>query len=154
MILAAAIGPMRISRPSRPRAVAGWLPSTRIFIVTQGLRFCISSFEREGARAEKARALLAAGGVLSVQVLNEFAAVARRKLGKAWDEIGEAIEDALALVDPPLPLTMTLHAAARGRLRVIIDTASMMRSSWRPPSKPGTTRLSMKICRTAAHLVR
>jgi len=36
-------------------------------------------------------------------VLNEFAAVARRKLGKAWDEIGEAIEDALALVDPPLP---------------------------------------------------
>ncbi|MBV8450029.1 MAG: hypothetical protein JO124_18785 [Hyphomicrobiales bacterium] len=46
---------------------------------------------------------MAAADVLSVQVLNEFAAVARRKLGKAWDEIGEAIEDALALVDPPLP---------------------------------------------------
>ena len=59
--------------------------------------------QEKGAKAEKARALLAAGGVLSVQVLNEFAAVARRKLGKAWDEIGEAIEDALALVDPPLP---------------------------------------------------
>ena len=69
--------------------------------------------QQNGAKAEKARALLAAGGVLSVQVLNEFAAVARRKLGKEWDEIGEAIEDALALVDPPLPLTTALHAMAR-----------------------------------------
>ena len=69
--------------------------------------------QQNGVKADKARALLAAGGALSVQVLNEFAAVARRKLGKDWDEIGEAIEDALALVDPPLSLTMTLHAAAR-----------------------------------------
>jgi predicted nucleic acid-binding protein len=69
--------------------------------------------QQNGAKADKARALLAAGGVLSVQVLNEFAAVASRKLGKAWDEISEAIDDALALVDPPLPLTMTLHAVAR-----------------------------------------
>jgi predicted nucleic acid-binding protein len=69
--------------------------------------------QQNGAKADKARALLAAGGVLSVQVLNEFAAVASRKLGKEWDEIGEAIEDALVLVDPPLPLTLTLHAVAR-----------------------------------------
>jgi len=69
--------------------------------------------QQNGAKADKARALLAAGGVLSVQVLNEFAAVASRKLGKEWDEIGEAIEDALALVEPPLPLTMALHEAAR-----------------------------------------
>lgn len=69
--------------------------------------------QQNGLKADKARALLAAGGILSVQVLNEFAAVARRKLGKEWNEIGEAIEDALALVDAPLPLTMALHAAAR-----------------------------------------
>ena len=69
--------------------------------------------QQNGANVDKARALLAAGGVLSVQVLNEFAATARRKLGKAWDEIGEAIEDALVLVDPPVPLTVTLHAMAR-----------------------------------------
>ena len=69
--------------------------------------------QEQGAKADKARALLAAGGVLSVQVLNEFAAVARRKLGKDWREIGEAIDDALALVDPPLPLTVALHLAAR-----------------------------------------
>jgi predicted nucleic acid-binding protein len=69
--------------------------------------------QEQGAKADKARALLAAGGVLSVQVLNEFAAVARRKLGKNWREIGEAIYDALTLVDPPLPLTIALHTAAR-----------------------------------------
>jgi predicted nucleic acid-binding protein len=69
--------------------------------------------QQNGAKADKARALLAAGGVLSVQVLNEFVNVARRKLGKEWDEIGEAVDDALALVGPPLPVTMTLHAAAR-----------------------------------------
>ena len=73
--------------------------------------------QQNGAKADKARALLAAGGVLSVQVLNEFAAVARCELGKEWDEIGEAIEDALALVDPPLPLTATLHATARAIAR-------------------------------------
>lgn len=37
------------------------------------------------ARSEMAKALLAAGGVVSVQVFNEFAATARRKLGMSWD---------------------------------------------------------------------
>ena len=69
--------------------------------------------QQRGAKGDRARALLAKGGVLSVQVLNEFAAVSRRKLGKGWDEIGEAIEDALALVAPPLALTAALHVAAR-----------------------------------------
>jgi predicted nucleic acid-binding protein len=69
--------------------------------------------QQDGAKAERARALLAEGGVVSVQVLNEFAAVAHRKLGKSWDDIGEAIEDVLALVEAPLPLTTTLHAEAR-----------------------------------------
>jgi len=32
--------------------------------------------QQNGAKADKARALLAAGGILSVQVLNEFAAIA------------------------------------------------------------------------------
>lgn len=69
--------------------------------------------QESGAKADKARALLSAGGMLSVQVLNEFASVAHRKLGKAWDDIEEAIDDALALVDPPLPLTIALHTTAR-----------------------------------------
>jgi predicted nucleic acid-binding protein len=64
-------------------------------------------------KADRARALIATGGKLSVQVLNEFAAVSRRKQKRDWREIAEAISDVLALVDPPLALTLELHAAAR-----------------------------------------
>ena len=42
-----------------------------------------------------------------------FTAVSRRKQGKDWREIGEAISDVLVLVDPPLALTLDLHQAAR-----------------------------------------
>lgn len=69
--------------------------------------------QQAGGKADRARALLAGGGKLSVQVLNEFTAVSRRKQDKEWREIGEAISDLLALVDPPLALTLDLHAAAR-----------------------------------------
>jgi predicted nucleic acid-binding protein len=64
-------------------------------------------------KADRARALFAAGGKLSVQVLNEFTAVSRRKQKRDWREIAEAISDVLVLVDPPLALTFDLHAAAR-----------------------------------------
>jgi predicted nucleic acid-binding protein len=69
--------------------------------------------QQVGGKADRARALLAGGGKLSVQVLNEFTAVSRHKLGKEWREIGEAISDLLTLVEPPLALTLDLHAAAR-----------------------------------------
>jgi predicted nucleic acid-binding protein len=69
--------------------------------------------QQTGAKADHARAVMAAGGKLSVQVLNEFAAVSSRKLGHDWRDIAEAIDDVLALLDPPQPLTLELHAAAR-----------------------------------------
>ena len=69
--------------------------------------------QQNGRKAECARALLASGGMLSVQVLNEFTAVSLRKLGKDWREIADAIDDALVLVGPPLALTLDLHVAAR-----------------------------------------
>lgn len=66
-----------------------------------------------GAKGNRSRTLLAEGGKLSVQVLNEFAVVSFRKLGRSWEEIGEAVADILALVDPPAPLTVDLHTDAR-----------------------------------------
>jgi len=82
----------------------------------------------------RARALFAGGGKLSVQVLNEFTAVSRRKQGKNWREISEAISDALALVDPlrlrwsirrwRSPLTCT---QPRGRSPKITGSPSTMR---------------------------
>jgi predicted nucleic acid-binding protein len=69
--------------------------------------------QQTGEKAEQARALFAEGGKLSVQVLNEFVAVARRKQNKTWRQIAEAIADALVLVDAPLALSLDLHLAAR-----------------------------------------
>lgn len=69
--------------------------------------------QETGAKADRARAVLGGGGRLSVQVLNEFTVVVQRKFGRGWSEIAEAIDDALAVSGPPLPLTQDLHVAAR-----------------------------------------
>ncbi len=54
----------------------------------------------------------AARGRISVQVLNEFAAVATCKLGLSWAEIGEAV-DVVRAVCPVEPLTVETHERAR-----------------------------------------
>jgi predicted nucleic acid-binding protein len=41
----------------------------------------------ERAKADRAEELIALGGTISVQVLNEVANVARRKMGMSWAEI-------------------------------------------------------------------
>lgn len=43
------------------------------------------------AKADRAEELLAIGGTISVQVLNEFVAVASRKLHMSWIEIREVL---------------------------------------------------------------
>ena len=69
--------------------------------------------QQTGGKAERARALFAGGGKLSVQVLNEFAAVSRRKQRQDWSAIAEAIDDVLTVVDRPLALTLDVHTVAR-----------------------------------------
>lgn len=64
-------------------------------------------------RGEKAEELLAGGGMLSVQILNEFTAVARRKMAMSWSEIADAVEAILGLCPDPLPVTLQTHQAAR-----------------------------------------
>jgi predicted nucleic acid-binding protein len=64
------------------------------------------------ARTPAAEALLAAGGVVSVQVLNEFAAVARRKLGMSWDEVREALAAVRTLCPSPIAITINTHETA------------------------------------------
>jgi len=46
----------------------------------------------DATKADCAEALVAAGGIISVQVLNEFASVASRKFGMSWPEIREVLE--------------------------------------------------------------
>ncbi|HUC75372.1 MAG TPA: PIN domain-containing protein [Vicinamibacterales bacterium] len=63
-------------------------------------------------RTPKAEALVANGGVVSVQVLNELASVSRRKLGMSWQDIGEALAAVRVLCPLPTPLTTDTHDLA------------------------------------------
>lgn len=64
------------------------------------------------ARAAAARDAILAGGVISVQVLNEFAAVLRRKLHQDWPAIAAAVADVRAALDPVRPIGVETHEAA------------------------------------------
>ena len=63
-------------------------------------------------RSDAACALLRGGGVVSVQVLNEFANVARRKLRRPWPEVRRALAAVRALCPAPWPITTATHEAA------------------------------------------
>lgn len=51
----------------------------------------------DSGKADRAEEVLAGGGRVSVQVLNEFAAVASRKLALGWAEIGDILAQVRAV---------------------------------------------------------
>lgn len=59
-----------------------------------------------------AKSLLSDGGTISIQVLNEFTAVARRKLGMNWDQIEEALVAIRVLCEEPVAITLSIHETA------------------------------------------
>jgi predicted nucleic acid-binding protein len=84
------------------------MPGERFFD-TNVLIFAFAAEDRRSARAE---ALLAEGGVIGVQVLNEFTNVARRKLGWDWTQVDAALAVIAELTEPVRPLTADIHAHA------------------------------------------
>jgi predicted nucleic acid-binding protein len=80
----------------------------KVFIDTNVL---IYAFGQDPSRTAIAERLLADGGTLSVQVLNEFASVAKRKLSMNWEEVEAALAAIRDLCAPPLPLTVEIHEA-------------------------------------------
>lgn len=68
-------------------------------------------------RGIKARQILQDGGVISVQVLNEFTNVCRSKLRLDWPRIEEAIERFREALEDVVSLTVEIHAAAVGLAR-------------------------------------
>ena len=62
-------------------------------------------------KSDKAESLLEAGGVISVQVLNEVVSVCQRKLKLSWGEI-DAIMQALKACVEIVPLTQDTHELA------------------------------------------
>ena len=67
---------------------------------------------QDDPRSQKAEELITEGGTVSVQVLNEFVEVVRRKTGMPWDEVRSAIENIKALCPDPLPVTLDTHKVA------------------------------------------
>ena len=53
--------------------------------------------------------LLQGGGAISVQVLNEFANVASKKLHLEWDSIEDILAEIREFVEAPLNLTVSMH---------------------------------------------
>jgi predicted nucleic acid-binding protein len=80
----------------------------KAFFDTNVLIYVVGERDQRTMRAE---GLVASGGVVSVQVLNELAAVARRKLGMTWEEIEDALAAIRVLCPSPMPLTIETHEA-------------------------------------------
>ena len=79
--------------------------STEIFFDTNVLAYIFSGDARKSARSEE---LLATGGTISVQILNECALVMRRKFKATWPQI-EGMSETLRKTCTILPLTEATH---------------------------------------------
>lgn len=63
-------------------------------------------------RASAAEALLQRRPAISVQCLNEFATVARRKLGMSWSDVGDAIATIRVFCPVVLAVDLATHEEA------------------------------------------
>jgi len=79
------------------------------FFDTNVLLYLLS---KDAAKADRAEMLLAAGGVVSVQVLNEFVNVTRRKLHWEWGQIAASLAVVEELLGPGRALTAAIHRKA------------------------------------------
>jgi predicted nucleic acid-binding protein len=70
------------------------MKTAKPFFDTNVLLYLLSA---DYTKANRAEAIIAAGGVISVQVLNEFASVASRKLRMPYAEIRETLQIVRAL---------------------------------------------------------
>ena len=68
--------------------------------------------QEAGAKSETARRVILAGGIISVQVLNEFAAVLRRKFGLEWAAIADLLADIRTALGPVRPIGVEIHTSA------------------------------------------
>jgi predicted nucleic acid-binding protein len=79
------------------------------FLDTNVLIYAVALDDPRNARAEE---LLASRATISVQILNEFVSVARRKISMPWPDVKEALDAFRVLCPSPLPVTVELHEAA------------------------------------------
>ncbi|MGO8795924.1 MAG: PIN domain-containing protein [Candidatus Sulfotelmatobacter sp.] len=83
----------------------------KVFFDTNVLVYAIVEEDRRKVRA---RELLATGGAISVQVLNELVSVARRKAHISWNDVRSALQWIRLLCPETLVLTIETHEKAVG----------------------------------------
>lgn len=81
----------------------------KAFFDTNILVYIVGQKDKRTATAES---LVANGGVVSVQVLNELASVSHRKLPMSWPDIADALDAIRVLCPAPTALTTEMHDAA------------------------------------------
>ncbi|HZR57367.1 MAG TPA: PIN domain-containing protein [Terriglobales bacterium] len=81
----------------------------REFFDTNVLIYAVA---KNDPRASKAEALLAGGGIISVQSLNEFVSVVRGKLAMSWKEVKELLDLICILCPDPVPISLDTHKTA------------------------------------------
>ncbi len=88
-------------------------------------------FSADTAKADRAEELLAEGGMVSVQVLNEFVSVARRKLTMTWLDIGDVLTQirAVCRVEPLTVETQARGVAIAERYNLSIYDATILASA-------------------------
>lgn len=72
----------------------------------------VYAYTESDPRTDTARKLLLDGGVVGIQVLNEFVSVARAKLSMRWAEVQEAVGNILVLCPNPRSLNIETHIRA------------------------------------------
>ena len=85
------------------------MPVSKAFIDTNILLYLLSA---DADKADRAEFIVRNGGLISVQVLNEMANVARRKLAMPWREINDVLA-LLRSLCPVEPLTIETHDRGR-----------------------------------------
>ncbi len=83
--------------------------SDRVFLDTNILLYTIG---QDDVRTPVAEALVQQGGIVSVQVLNELASVAHRKLKMSWQDTTRALGALRILCPSVVPMTVETHDAA------------------------------------------
>ncbi len=81
------------------------MPELKVFIDSNVLVYLLSA---DAGKADQAEAVMQKGGLISVQVLNEVANVARCKLAMSWEEINEILT-LIRMLCPIEPLTVETH---------------------------------------------
>lgn len=103
--------------------------SGRAFLDTNVFIYAIV---QDDPRSHDAEELISVGGRISVQVLNEFAAVVRRKTNMPWGEVQLALESIKVLCPDPLPITLDTHQKALAiaeKYRYKVDDALIVASA-------------------------